>query len=874
MSSMVDWALYYARLGWAVFPLVPGTKSPFKGTHGSSEATTDPEQIRAWWAANPHANIGTRPSAAGLYVYDVDPRNGGDADHERLQAAHGAIASPLRVNSPSGGWHLYFAAPPGQRYDGKPADGIDGKYNGYAVLPPSIHPNGGRYAWATGTPGASTTAAPIPSFLIRQTVTRKRAEVPGNIDDVAKITEALDRLDPDDYHQWTEAMASVKHWEDTGGDELAGVGYEVLRQWSARSSKHDDGAFEDKWHTWDSYRSNARTLGSLLHDAGMTAAQQMVDAASAFAAAPAEQQSMMWTEVPVPRFKGSLDPSEVLAELHANNRFGFSEHFAAGRWVKVIGAVVWAVGGSCAHALQVLTAAGLDDTIELRGLIAADAARRTTWKTVYALNAEQQALAAQGIMAELAVDDGVLDQALRHILATLPAIPGMFQRGHQLCRVMDDGRIEPHDVDTLSGVLERYLRMIKGAKGAPTKCPEGLARRVIRARQYHGVPVLKAVVNLPVARADGSIHNALGLDESTGLYLQGVQHREPRYLSPAQRSAVFGRIWSLFEGFPFATRADRSCYFAALLTTAIRPTIETAPAFLINTSTPGTGKTKLAECLMIAADASKAAKAFPDEPEEQAKVISSVLKAAPRGVLFDNVIGTIKPTGAFCVASTSAEYEARVMGTDVMQVRENRAVWVLTGNNVRLAGDVVRRVLAVTLDAPENPEFRRFSFDPVLTLERSATDLRLALLDLIYTWDVDGKPYRDAIGGFASFEPWSQIVRPVCMWLGLGDPLDVIGTARDLDPASEKLELMMDAWEKRFGLNEPVFLKDIGLSAFIGEHAGLWKEAEEAICTYKGRVDLSQLPYWLRKNKGIKNKGRYFEGVKKGPRTAWKLSKL
>ena len=97
MSSMVDWALYYARLGWAVFPLVPGTKSPFKGTHGSSEATTDAEQIRAWWAANPHANIGTRPSAAGLYVYDVDPRNGGDADHERLQAAHGAIASPLRV---------------------------------------------------------------------------------------------------------------------------------------------------------------------------------------------------------------------------------------------------------------------------------------------------------------------------------------------------------------------------------------------------------------------------------------------------------------------------------------------------------------------------------------------------------------------------------------------------------------------------------------------------------------------------------------------------------------------------------------------------------------------------------------------------------
>src|SRR5690606_23766513 len=101
MSAMKEWALYYARQGLAVFPLVPGTKSPFKGSNGSSEATTDFEQIERWWTQHPDANIGTRPSAAGLYVYDVDPRNGGDADHQWLCAEHGTIESPLQVNSPS-----------------------------------------------------------------------------------------------------------------------------------------------------------------------------------------------------------------------------------------------------------------------------------------------------------------------------------------------------------------------------------------------------------------------------------------------------------------------------------------------------------------------------------------------------------------------------------------------------------------------------------------------------------------------------------------------------------------------------------------------------------------------------------------------------
>lgn len=49
-------------LGWPVFPLAPQSKVPViakeDGGHGYLDATTDPEQINAWWVARPEANIG------------------------------------------------------------------------------------------------------------------------------------------------------------------------------------------------------------------------------------------------------------------------------------------------------------------------------------------------------------------------------------------------------------------------------------------------------------------------------------------------------------------------------------------------------------------------------------------------------------------------------------------------------------------------------------------------------------------------------------------------------------------------------------------------------------------------------------------------
>jgi hypothetical protein len=145
-------ALAYAKRGWAVFPLVPRSKVPFKGSHGFKDATTDPATIRAWWAKWPDANIGIATGeASNLTILDIDPKNGGPATLENLLAKHGPLPPTAIVRTGSGGLHYYFnhvfTTAKGNNALGP---GIDIKSDGGLILtPPSMHPNGTPYRWET-----------------------------------------------------------------------------------------------------------------------------------------------------------------------------------------------------------------------------------------------------------------------------------------------------------------------------------------------------------------------------------------------------------------------------------------------------------------------------------------------------------------------------------------------------------------------------------------------------------------------------------------------------------------------------------------------------------------------------------------------------
>jgi hypothetical protein len=139
-------ALWYASKGLHVFPVQAGGKQPYPGTHGCKDATTDQDQIRAWWTRWPDANIGIATGHL-VDVIDIDGPPAGIKSWGRLKIEHKLPPILGKVSTPRpGGNHLYVPAT-GRGNGAKVAPGIDYRgLGGYVVAPPS-RTDVGHYVW-------------------------------------------------------------------------------------------------------------------------------------------------------------------------------------------------------------------------------------------------------------------------------------------------------------------------------------------------------------------------------------------------------------------------------------------------------------------------------------------------------------------------------------------------------------------------------------------------------------------------------------------------------------------------------------------------------------------------------------------------------
>lgn len=152
-ETMLDAALGYARRGLAVFPLAEGTKIPcIQG--GFTQATTDEEQIRAFWSVRPMCNIGiaTGGMSNGLVVIDVDLDNEKGEDGyvalKAWEAEHGDMPEGACATTPRGGMHLYFVSDEPFGCSVNHDMGIDVRADsGFVVAPPSVREDGRAYEW-------------------------------------------------------------------------------------------------------------------------------------------------------------------------------------------------------------------------------------------------------------------------------------------------------------------------------------------------------------------------------------------------------------------------------------------------------------------------------------------------------------------------------------------------------------------------------------------------------------------------------------------------------------------------------------------------------------------------------------------------------
>ena len=152
MSAMLDAALDYRSLGFAVLPLA--AKAPharlLKRTHGTRstnrlvELGANEDHLHAWFS-EPGVNLGVLCGAGsgGLVVVDLD-------DCEFPLPGSSLPLTPLvkTGRSQHRGYHLYYRSTRDVSTKQFPWGEIRGSSPSYVVAPPSVHPGTGRpYAW-------------------------------------------------------------------------------------------------------------------------------------------------------------------------------------------------------------------------------------------------------------------------------------------------------------------------------------------------------------------------------------------------------------------------------------------------------------------------------------------------------------------------------------------------------------------------------------------------------------------------------------------------------------------------------------------------------------------------------------------------------
>lgn len=97
-------------LGYAIFPLVEGTKVPPEGMYWRSMASTDVTEVTSWWTKFPNDNVGIDCGKSNLLVIDLDSEEAADRFDIVWDKNENSSWDDGRypVVETRRGWHVYF----------------------------------------------------------------------------------------------------------------------------------------------------------------------------------------------------------------------------------------------------------------------------------------------------------------------------------------------------------------------------------------------------------------------------------------------------------------------------------------------------------------------------------------------------------------------------------------------------------------------------------------------------------------------------------------------------------------------------------------------------------------------------------------------
>jgi Bifunctional DNA primase/polymerase, N-terminal. len=365
-----------------------------------------------------------------------------------------------------------------------------------------------------------------------------------------------------------------------------------------------------------------------------------------------------------------------------------------------------------------------------------------------------------------------------------------------------------YDAHSMAERLNRSVRleMPPPEDGAPKAiAPPEAAVRMLLSRRGGGAPVITGIIEAPTVRDDGTLLDAEGYDAQTGLFavFGGRQFAVPPD-APTQADAATSLRFlqdEVFAEFPFAEPVDRTAAVAALITGLVRPVLAgSAPGFLLASPTQGTGKTALAQAICHGAFGRPApAQSWPGSDEEMSKYLLGALREGQRAVVFDNLRdGTLVDNAELAAAMTSDTYSRRGLGGHDTVTVPTAVLWLITGNNVRPAGDMPSRLVEVYLDANvARPDQRHFARDLVSWVASRRPQIVAAAIAIVRAYLVAGCPRIDAKA--TRFDKWDRMVRLPLIYAGGADVGTKFDKAYANDPGLEAWAAVLVQWRAAFG---------------------------------------------------------------------------
>ncbi|WP_292052721.1 MULTISPECIES: hypothetical protein [unclassified Brevundimonas] len=448
----------------------------------------------------------------------------------------------------------------------------------------------------------------------------------------------------------------------------------------------------------------------------------------------------------------------------------------------------------------------------------------------------------------------------------------------QLVRLVPNGtsfQCEVINNQTLYVLLcELFEWQIKNHKGDWVTCnpPLRIVNALLHNQDRKHLKTLKGIANQPYLHNRSFVTTA-GFNAETGIYAAFDDSDFLDLINVTEEDARF-RLMQLkaeLAEFEFETPADLSAALVAILTAVLRTGLPLAPAFNINATVSGSGKSFLAKIIaLFATPLPPYVTSYPTKAEEASKLILAMLLEKPPVVLFDDMQTDWKPFGAINKALTSPTTTERVLGSSRTATASTNSLFLGTGNNVVPIKDMRRRVVTIRL-APKSDaaSLRTFEHDPYKQVARYRNAFVSFALSIIQAYLLHGK--RDeTITPIGSYEEWSELCREPLIWLGEPDPASSLINQVTDNTDNEALGVFLQEWRK-FYIEKSVTVRELISVPHTHSNAKtpLLEIIQELPVTERGSVNPHMMGHYLKRHRGVRVNGLRIEDGKSSERKAW-----